>query len=59
MSHILREITRGASLGWLMGAITALFFLTFLYWGWYAYTARNRARWEAASRMPLNDGADQ
>jgi cbb3-type cytochrome oxidase subunit 3 len=59
MSHILREMTRGASLGWLMGVTTVVFFLTFLFWAWWAYTARNRARWEADSRMPFNDGADQ
>jgi cbb3-type cytochrome oxidase subunit 3 len=58
VSHILKEITRGAGLGWLMGITTAVFFLTFLYWAWWAYNSQNRARMEADSRLPLNDGAD-
>lgn len=58
MSHILKEITAGAGLGWLMGVTTAVFFLTFLYWAWWAYSGRNRARMEADSRLPLNDGVD-
>jgi cbb3-type cytochrome oxidase subunit 3 len=58
VSHILKEITRGSGLGWLMGITTTVFFLTFVYWAWWAYSSRNRARMEADSRLPLNDGAD-
>lgn len=58
MSHILKAITQGSGLGWLMGLTTTLFILTFLYWAWWAYGSHNRDRMEADSRLPLNDGAE-
>jgi cbb3-type cytochrome oxidase subunit 3 len=58
MSHILKALTHGSGLGWLMGITTTVFFLTFLYWAWWAYGSHNRARMDADSRLPLNDGVD-
>jgi cbb3-type cytochrome oxidase subunit 3 len=58
MNPIINAASDGSTLGWLMGITTVVFIATFAYWTWWAYTARNKARWEADSRLPLNDGGD-
>ena len=58
MNPIIREAADGAQLGWLMGLTTVVFVLAFLFWVWWAWTARNKTRWEADSRLPLNDGGE-
>jgi cbb3-type cytochrome oxidase subunit 3 len=58
MNHVLREGAATVQLGWLLGVMTAVFLATFLFWIWWAWSARNKARWEAESRLPLNDGGE-
>lgn len=58
MNPIVNAASGASELGWLMGITTVVFVATFAYWTWWAYTARNKARWEADSRLPLNDGGD-
>jgi cbb3-type cytochrome oxidase subunit 3 len=58
MNPLLHQAAETASLGWLLGAMTLLFLAGFGFWVWWAYRAKNRARWEEASRMPLNDGGE-
>jgi cbb3-type cytochrome oxidase subunit 3 len=41
-----------------MGVTTVLFRSAFLFWIWWAWTSKNKARWEADSRLPLNDGGE-
>jgi cbb3-type cytochrome oxidase subunit 3 len=48
-----------AGLGWLPGIVTALFLVGFGGWAVWAYLPRNRARFEAAARLPFNDGDDR
>jgi cbb3-type cytochrome oxidase subunit 3 len=58
MNPIVNAAADSSELGWLMGLTTVLFIATFVFWTWWAYTAKNKARWEADSRLPLNDGGD-
>ena len=41
-----------------LGIMTLVFFAGFLFWIWWAWSGRNKARWEADSRLPLNDGGE-
>lgn len=59
MNEIFRTAAETARLGWLMGLLTVLFLAVFLYWTWWAYRAGNRARLDAASRLPFTDGGEQ
>jgi cbb3-type cytochrome oxidase subunit 3 len=41
-----------------MGALTALFLACFMYWAWWAFADRNKARLDEASRLPFSDGSE-
>ena len=41
--------------GDLGGVLTAFFFLTFLYWSWWAYSPWNRSIHEENGKIPLDD----
>ncbi len=56
MNTLLREAGASVDMGWLLGAVTVGFFLSFLYWTWYAYAPSRRALMEEASRMPFEGG---
>lgn len=42
--------------GWIMGATTLLFIITFIGWALWAWLPQNRAHIDAAARLPLEDG---
>ena len=56
MNPLLRDAAASVRLGWVLGLLTVLFLSSFLFWVWWAWTDRNKARWEADSRIPLNGG---
>lgn len=56
MNPLLHQAASSISMTWLLGALTVLFFLSFLYWTWWAYTPRNRQAHEEAAQMPFMDG---
>jgi cbb3-type cytochrome oxidase subunit 3 len=58
MNPLINEATSTVTLGWVLGVTTAVFFAGFLFWVWWAWSGRNKARWEADSRLPLNDGGE-
>jgi cbb3-type cytochrome oxidase subunit 3 len=58
MNPIIREAAGQVQLGWLMGIMTGLFLACFVFWIWWAWRAKNRGRWEEASRLPFNDGGE-
>jgi cbb3-type cytochrome oxidase subunit 3 len=58
MNPLLKEAAESVSLGWMLGLTTVLFMAAFLFWIWWAWSSRNRARWEADSRLPFNDGGE-
>jgi cytochrome c oxidase cbb3-type subunit 4 len=47
------------TLGWLMGLVTVFFIAWFVGWTWWAYSPRNKEKFEEAARMPLSDGGEQ
>lgn len=55
MNPLLNEASNSVQGGGLLGLMTALFLLTFLYWMWYAYAPSHRERMEEAGRMPFED----
>ena len=55
MSQLLVGVDASA-LGWLGGGLTALFLTCFLGWMGWAFSPTNRARHEAAARLPLEGG---
>jgi cbb3-type cytochrome oxidase subunit 3 len=58
VNPLLSAAADSVTLGWIMGVTTIVFFGGFLFWIWWAWSARNKARWEADSRLPLNDGGE-
>jgi len=56
VNPLLREAAGSVQLGWLLAFLTVLFFLSFLYWTWWAYTPHNREAHEEAAQMPFMDG---
>jgi cbb3-type cytochrome oxidase subunit 3 len=55
MNPITHAAAEQSTHGWLMAGITALFFIMFMLWTWYAYRPANRARHDANARLPLQD----
>jgi cbb3-type cytochrome oxidase subunit 3 len=58
MNHVLEAAARQVTLGWVLGVTTVLFVGGFSFWVWWAYSGRNKARWEADRRLPFMDGGD-
>jgi len=58
MNPLIHEASSGITLGWVLGVMTLVFFAGFLFWIWWAWSGKNKARWEADSRLPLNDGGE-
>ena len=56
MNPLLKEAAESVRLGGVLAIMTVLFLGSFIFWVWWAWSARNRARWEADSRLPFNDG---
>ena len=52
------QLTVGGQLGSpvLGAALTVGFFLTFVFWTWWAYRPANRENMDAASRLPFEGG---
>jgi cbb3-type cytochrome oxidase subunit 3 len=56
VNHVLQEAAAQVTLGWLLGLMTVVFIGAFGFWIWWAWRGKNKARWEADSRLPFNDG---
>lgn len=59
MNTVFSAASESAQLGWLMGLMTAVFLFFFTAWALWAYAPKNREKFEAASRMPLDEGDAQ
>jgi cytochrome c oxidase cbb3-type subunit 4 len=46
-------------MGWLAGLVTVFFIVWFVGWTWWAFSPKNKEKFEEAARMPLSDGGDQ
>ena len=58
MNPLLKEAAEGIRLGWILGIMTALFLGSFIFWTWWAWSSKNKARMEADSRLPFNNGGE-
>lgn len=58
MNPLLREAAASVQMGWLLGAMTVVFFACFLGWVWYAYAPKHKKLMEEAAQMPFMDGGD-
>ena len=58
MNPLLKEAAESVQLGWVLASMTVLFLGSFLFWIWWAWSDRNKARMEADSRLPFNDGGE-
>ena len=58
MNPLLKEAAESVQLGWLLASMTVLFLGCFLFWIWWAWSDKNKARMEADSRLPFNDGGE-
>ena len=58
MNPLLREAAASVQMGWLLGAMTVLFFLAFLGWVWYAYKPGHKELMEELAQMPFMDGGE-
>lgn len=59
MNPVIAAAAESISLGWLMGLMTAFFVIWFVAWTWWAFSPKNKQRFEEAARMPLSDGGEQ
>ena len=58
MNTLMREAAASVEMGWLLGAMTAVFFLAFVYWVWYAYAPSHRERLDEAALLPFEGGEE-
>jgi len=58
VNTLTREAASSVELGWVLGLLTVVFFLAFIYWFWYAYAPSHRARMTEASLMPFDGGEE-
>lgn len=56
MNPVREAAVAAASLGWVTGVTTAVFLVGFLGWALWAWLPANRARFDAAARLPFDDG---
>lgn len=56
MNPLMQEAGQSVELGWLLGVVTVVFFLSFLFWTWYAYAPSRKQIMEQASRIPFEGG---
>lgn len=56
MNPLTREAAASIEMGWLLGLMTAVFFVTFLYWVWYAYAPSRRKVMDDAAMLPFDGG---
>jgi cytochrome c oxidase cbb3-type subunit 4 len=59
VNPLLEAAAQSVSLGWFMGLLTVFFLGCFIGWTWWAFSPKNKQRFEEAARMPLSDGGEQ
>lgn len=56
MNPLMKEAAASVQMGWLLGAVTILFFASFLYWIWYAYAPSRKQFMDEAALIPFEGG---
>jgi len=55
MNTVFRAASEALTAGWMMGTMTIIFMVFFGAWTIWAWLPRNRERFEAAARLPLDN----
>lgn len=58
MNTVLQAAKESVSMGWLLGLMTVVFFVSFVAWVWWTWHPANRELMEEASMMPFADGGE-
>ena len=56
MNDLIREASGSVQGGWILGLVTVLFLISFLWWVWYAYAPSHKEMHDETARLPLEDG---
>lgn len=56
MNPLKVEAVASVHMGWLLGALTVVFFVSFVYWIWYAYAPSRKQFMHEASLIPFDGG---
>jgi cbb3-type cytochrome oxidase subunit 3 len=59
MNPLVEQASEYIGMGGLATVLTLLFVIAFLAWVWYAYTPRNREKFEDAALLPFEEGVDR
>lgn len=58
MNPLIREAAAAVHMGWLLGAMTVVFFVFFLGLIWWVWSPSSRQLMEEAAQMPFTEGGD-
>jgi cbb3-type cytochrome oxidase subunit 3 len=59
MNPLVEQASEYIGMAGLATVLTLLFVIAFLAWVWYAYTPRNREKFEDAALLPFEEGVDR
>ena len=59
MNPVFREGVSHIQLAWISGVMTVVFTLVFIGWAWWAFSKKNKQRFEEAAQLPLDTGGDE
>lgn len=59
MNPIIQKASESIGMGGMATILTLLFIVAFFAWVWYAYTPRNKKKFEDAALLPFEEGVDR
>lgn len=59
MNPLIQQARESIGMGGFAAVLTLLFMVAFLAWVWWAYTPRNRKKFEDAALLPFEEGVDR
>ena len=58
MNPVIQKASESIGMGGMATVLTLLFMVAFFAWVWYAYTPRNKKKFEDAALLPFEEGVD-
>lgn len=59
MNPVIQKASESIGMGGMATVLTLLFMVAFFAWVWYAYTPRNKKKFEDAALLPFEEGVDR
>ena len=59
MNPLIQQARESIGMGGFATVLTLLFMVAFVAWVWWAYTPRNREKFEDAAMLPFEEGVDR